>query len=88
MYGRATITLGIGTHSSLFVSMFVCTITSKRLNVGRSNLTVRYIVQKSLPSSKVKVKVNVTRHKKRKTAEPSPVGGTQQHTIPLRAARG
>jgi len=38
------------------VCLFVRTITSERLNVGRSNLAVRYIVQKSYPSSKVKVK--------------------------------
>ena len=41
-----------------FVSrpMFVRTITSERLHVGRSNLAVRYVVQKFRPSSKVKVK--------------------------------
>jgi len=38
------------------VSMFVRMITSKRLNVGPSNLAVRYVVQKSHPSLKVKVK--------------------------------
>ena len=40
----------------LFVCLFVRTITSERPNVGRSNLAVTYIVQKSRPSSKVKVK--------------------------------
>jgi len=43
----------------LFVCQCVCLsarLTSERLNVGRSNLAVRYIVQKSRPSSKVKVK--------------------------------
>jgi len=40
----------------LFVYQFVRTITCEGLNVGRSNLAVRYIVQKSRPSSKVKVK--------------------------------
>jgi len=40
----------------LSVCLCVCTITSERLNIGRSNLAVRYIVQKSRPSSKVKVK--------------------------------
>jgi len=40
----------------LFVSVFVRTITSERLNVRRSNLVVRYTVQKSSPNSKVKVK--------------------------------
>jgi len=38
----------------LFVSVFVCTITSEQLNVGRSNLAVRCSVQKSRPSLKVK----------------------------------
>ena len=56
----------------LFVSLSVCervrTITSERLNIGRSNLVVRCIVQKSHPNSKVKVKgqrskVKVTRDK-------------------------
>jgi len=54
-----------------FVRLFVRAITSERLNVGRSNLALRYIVQKSRPSSKVKVKgqrskVKVTRDKKSK----------------------
>ena len=39
-----------------FVSMFVRMITSERLNVGRSNLSVRHIVQKSRPSLKVRIK--------------------------------
>jgi len=51
------------------VSVFVHTITSEWLNVGWSNLSVRYIVQKSRPNSKVKV----TRDIKRKTAELSPL---------------
>jgi len=37
-------------------SSLVRTITSERLNIGRSNLALRYAVQKSRPSSKVKVK--------------------------------
>ena len=41
----------------LSVCQFVRMITSERLKAGRSNLTVRYIVQKSHQSSKVKVKV-------------------------------
>jgi len=64
----------------LFVSMFVHAITSERLNVGRSNLAVRYIVQKSRPSSKVKV----TRDKKRKTIESSPL---TMHTRACTVAR-
>jgi len=40
----------------VFVSMSVLTITPERLDVGRSNSAVRYTVQKSRPSSKVKVK--------------------------------
>ena len=51
--------------------MFVRTITSKRLNVGRSNLAVRYSVQKSHPSSKVKVKCQG--HQGQKTAKSSPL---------------
>ena len=39
-----------------FVGMFFRTITSERLNLAPSNLAVRYVVQKSHPSSKVKVK--------------------------------
>jgi len=38
------------------VSVFVRTITSERLNIRRSNLAVRYIVQTSCPSWNVKVK--------------------------------
>ena len=85
-----------------FVSVFVCTITSERLNIGRSNLAVRYTVQKSPPSSKVKVKGQGHQGQK-KTAQSSPLTmhsracavarpyatrSTQQQTIPLRAARG
>jgi len=40
----------------LSVCLFVRTITSERLNIGRWNLVVRCIVQKSRPSSNVKVK--------------------------------
>ena len=43
---------GAGTHFSLYRP----TITSERLNIGRSNFAVRYIVQKSCLSSKVKMK--------------------------------
>jgi len=57
-----------------FVSMFVRTITSERLNIGQTNLAVRYTVQKSRPSSKVKVKGQGHQgQKKRKTAESSPL---------------
>jgi len=59
-----------------FVCLFVRTITSERLNVGQSNLTFSYTVQKSRPSSKVKVKGQNSRSpgaKKRKTAESSPL---------------
>jgi len=68
------------------VSVFVRTITSERLNIRRSNLAVRYIVQTSCPSWNVKVKVTRNK-KKRKTAESSPltvhgkacaIGSTQQ----------
>ena len=40
----------------LSVCEFIRTITSERLNVGRSNFAVRYAVPKSRPSSKVKGK--------------------------------
>jgi len=75
---------------SLFVSVFVRMITSERLNIGQPNLAIRYTVQKSRPSSKVKVRGQRSRSpgtKKRKTAESSPltmhsnvctVDGTQQ----------
>jgi len=56
------------------VCLLVCTITSEQLNVGRSNLAVRHDVQKSRPSSKVKVKDQRSKSpetKKRKTAESS-----------------
>jgi len=65
--------------SAASVCLFVRTITSERLNVGRSNWAVTYTVQKSRPSSKVKVKgqrskIKVTRDKKkRKTAKSSPL---------------
>jgi len=76
----------------LFVSVFVHTMTSERLNVEWSNFVVKYqyTVQKSRPSSNVKVKGHGHQgQKKRKTAESSPltmhskacaVGGTQQTT--------
>jgi len=41
--------------SAASVRLFGRTITSERLNVGRSNVAVRYVVQKYRPSSKVKV---------------------------------
>jgi len=47
---------GVFSGVCLFVSVFVRTITSGRLNVGRSNLAVRCIVQKSRSNSMVKVK--------------------------------
>jgi len=40
----------------LSVCSFFRTITSERLNVGRSNLAVRYVVQTFRSSSKVEVK--------------------------------
>jgi len=40
----------------LFVCLFVNTVTSKGLNVGWWNFAVRCIVQKSRPSSNVKIK--------------------------------
>jgi len=46
----------VAMFSAASVCQFVRTISSERLNVGRSNLAVRYIIQKSRPSSKVKVK--------------------------------
>jgi len=57
------------------VCQFVRTVTSERLNTGRSNLAVRYIVQKILaPVRRSRSKVKVTRNKKkRKTAESSPL---------------
>ena len=73
---------GVCLFVSVFVCLFVClavclfvrAIMSERLNIGRSNLAVRYIVQKYRPSSKVKVKGQGQRTrspgtKKRKTAE-------------------
>ena len=59
----------------LFLSVLVRMITSERLNLERSSLAVRYIVQKSRPSLKVNVKGQRSRsplRKKRKTAESSP----------------
>jgi len=69
---------GVGLFLSVRVCLFVRTITSERLNVGPSNLAVRYNVQKSRKSSTVKVsgqrsKVKVTGDKKRNTAESSPL---------------
>ena len=43
-------------RSVAFVCLFVGTITSEGLNVGRSNLAIRYVVQKSCPSLKFRVK--------------------------------
>jgi len=72
-------------HVCLFVSVCVCvcvfvclivrTISSERLNVGQSNLAIRYAVQKSRPSSKVKVKGQgyEGQKKTKKTAESSPL---------------
>ena len=61
---------------SLFLCLFVNTITSERLNIGWWNLAVRCIVQKSRPSSNVEVKGQRSRTpgtEKRKTAESSPL---------------
>jgi len=55
----------------LFVIVFVRMRTSERLNVGRSNLSVRYTVQKSRLSSKVKGQGH--QGQKRKTSESSPL---------------
>jgi len=61
----------------LFVCLFVCTISSERLNIGWLKLAVRYVVQKFRPSLKVNVKCHRPRSpgrdKKRKTAESSPL---------------
>jgi len=58
----------------LFVSVFVRTITSEWLNVGRWNLAVRCNVQTFRPSSNVKVKGQGHQgQKKRKTDESSPL---------------
>jgi len=54
-----------------FVSMFVRAIISERLNIGRSNMAVRYTVQKSRPSSTVKVKGKGQGHKGQKRKLPS-----------------
>jgi len=59
--------LFVTVYVCLFVSVFVRMITSERLKVGWSNFVVRYIVQKSRPSSKV------NRDKKTKTAKSSPL---------------
>jgi len=79
----------VGLFVYLFdVIVFVRTITSKWLNIRRSNLAVRYIVQTSCPSWNVNVKgQGHQEQKKRKTAESSPltmhgkacaIGSTQQ----------
>jgi len=57
----------------VFVCLFVCSFVCPHDNVRRSNLTVRYTVQKSLPSSKVKIKGQCHQGQKRKTAESSPL---------------
>ena len=62
----------------LFVSVFVRTITSERLNVERSNLAVRYVVQKSRPSSKVKVKGQGQQEQKTKNCWVIPTDNAQQ----------
>jgi len=56
--------------------MFVRTITFERLNVGQSNLAVKYTVENARLCSKVKVKGQRSRSpgpKERKTAESSPL---------------
>ena len=69
MFSAASVCLSV--CACLFVSM----ITSERLNTGRSNLAVRYAVQESRPSSKVKVKSQRSRSpgtkKRKKTAQSS-----------------
>jgi len=47
--------------------LFVHTITSERLNIGRWNLAIRCIVQKSRPSSNVNVKGQRSRSPRTKT---------------------
>jgi len=56
MFSAASVCLSVCVFASVLATVFVRTITSERLNVERSNLAVRYVVQKSRPSSKVKVK--------------------------------
>ena len=57
MFSAAFVCLFVSVFVCLFVSQYVCPhVTFERLNVGGSNLEVRYIVQKSHPSSKVMVK--------------------------------
>ena len=60
----------------LFVCLFVRKIISEQLNIGRSDLAVMYVVQRSRPSSKVKVSGQRSRSpgtKKRKTAKLFPL---------------
>ena len=76
--------------------LFVRTITSERLNVGRSKLAVRYVVRKFRPSSKVKVKGQCHQGRKKKICRVIPIDNAygvrrsypvrskQQQTIPLR----
>ena len=71
MFSTASVCLFVSV--CVFVSIFVRAITSERLNIGRSKLAVSDVVQKSRPSSKVKVKVKVIRDKKRKTGESFPL---------------
>ena len=69
MFSAASVGLFVSVCVCQFVSVFVGTITSQRLNVGRSNLAFRYNAQTLRPSSKVKVqrsKVKVTGDKKTK----------------------
>ena len=51
----------------LSVCLFVNTITSEQLNVGRWNLTVRCIVQKSCRSSNLRSKIEWQGHQGQKT---------------------
>jgi len=65
------------------VCQFVCSITSERLNVGRSNLAVRYIVQKSRPTSNVKDQG----HKGQKTTKNSESSPLTMHSRVCAVAR-
>ena len=112
MFSAASVCLSVCLFVCLFVCLSVCKYVCPHDNfrttkhIGRSNLAVRYVVQKSRTSSKVKFKGQRSRSpgtKKRKTAEssaltmhsracaiarPYAARSTQQHTTPLRAARG
>jgi len=83
----------------LSMCLCICTITSERLNIGWSNLAVRCIVQKSCPSSNVKVKGQGHKGQKMRIALLMPLSAyewyaiavnsvQQQQTGPLRGCHG